>query len=553
MKTRNILEARSFGITRGMIVRIVLAATAVLSSLALAWFVMDGGHGVHAAGSLVNLTSPTAGVSPTATAPGGIPAGPSNKTWYFAEGRIGKGFREYLTIQNPGTNACAISLQYNYTPDGGTPASTTVTQTVAPLSRLTESVNSDLGITDSSASADTLAAIVNVNTTTTPTCVGVVAERPLYFTNFRGIASGTDVLGSTKLSKTFYFANVPSSVNYTSYLTILNPNTVVANISVSYYVGAAKVGQQSLLNMPANSRGTISPSAVALPTYSAAVVTSDQPIMVERPTYFLGFQVNGVTTISGAYDIVGTPVLANDWLFAEGYTSTTTDEFLTIANVDPAAPTTAATVTITLKSKTGATASYSIPVPASGQYIWPVNANNTFAGSSPEVSAEVTSTGAKIVVQREMYFTYSHTLPNGRVTTGNGGTDVIGQVGPAAHSAYTFAEGYSNTGYNEWLTIQNPTANAETIYLTLVNGSAGVYNTNFIVGPNSRYTQDISALVQSATIFNAGTNSATNSVSMTVQTLNGAFFVAERPMYWNTSGGTFVTQGGTDIVGYTGG
>lgn len=548
MKTHNVLETRSSGISRGMIVRIVLATTAVLSSLALAWFVMDGGHGARAAGSLVNLTP---GVSPTATTPGSVPAGPSNKTWYFAEGRIGKGFREYLTIQNPGGADCAISIQYNYTPDGGTPATLTVTQTVLHLSRLTESVNTDLGIADSSGAADTLAAIVSVNTTVTPACVGVVAERPMYFINFRGISSGTDVLGSTKLSKNFYFANVPSSVNYTSYLTILNPNATAANVSVAYSVGGAKVGQQSL-QVLANSRGTIAPGALALPTYSAAVITSDQPIMVERPSYFIGFQVNGVT-FSGAYDIVGTPALASDWLFAEGYTSTTTNEYLTIANVDPAAPTTAAAVTITLKSKTGVTASFPVSVPASGQYIWPVNTNNTFAGSSPEVSAEITSTGAKIVVQREMYFTYSHTLPNGRVTTGNGATDVIGQVGPAAHSAYTFAEGYSNTGYNQWLTIQNPTANPETIYLTLVNGSAGVYNTNFTVGPNSRYTQDISAMVQSTTIFNAGTNSATNSVSMTVQTLNGAFFTAERPMYWNTAGGPFVTQGGTDIVGYTGG
>jgi hypothetical protein len=42
---------------------------------------------------------------------------------------------------------------------------------------------------------------------------------------------------------------------------------------------------------------------------------------------------------------------------------------------------------------------------------------------------------------------------------------------------------------------------------------------------------------------------------MTVQSVNNAPFVAERPQYWNTSGtGTSTpTQGGTDIIGYTGG
>jgi hypothetical protein len=41
---------------------------------------------------------------------------------------------------------------------------------------------------------------------------------------------------------------------------------------------------------------------------------------------------------------------------------------------------------------------------------------------------------------------------------------------------------------------------------------------------------------------------------MTVQTLDGSAFVAERPMYWNTSGiSSFVTTGGSDIIGYAGG
>jgi hypothetical protein len=39
-----------------------------------------------------------------------------------------------------------------------------------------------------------------------------------------------------------------------------------------------------------------------------------------------------------------------------------------------------------------------------------------------------------------------------------------------------------------------------------------------------------------------------------VQTLNNSFFVAERPMYWNTFGiSSFATQGGSDIIGYVGG
>jgi DNA-binding beta-propeller fold protein YncE len=479
--------------------------------------------------------------SPSPPSPPNTPPGPVNKTWYFAEGRIGKGFREYLTVENPSASTCVATIQYNYTPDGGTPATKSVSITVNPYSRLTESVNNDLGYADSSGTGAILAAIVTVNAT--PNCNGVVVERPMYFLNFRGIASGTDVLGSTHLNTSYYFADVPSGPNYTSYLTILNPNNASANVTATYYANGKVAGTQTT-TVPAHARGTIAPGAISLPTHATAFVTSNQPIMVERPTYFAGVPV------SGAYDIVGASSLATDWLFAEGYTGSTTQEYLTIANVDPAK--TAATVKITLKSKTGSTQTYPITVAAQSQTIWNVNANNNFVGSSPEVSAEVLSTGARIIVQREMYFTYNHTLTNGRVTTSVGGTDVIGQVGPAAHSAYSFAEGYANTGYNDWLTIQNPTANAETIYITLVNGLGQSYVQNVSVPANARFTEDIASLVQ--TVFNAGTNSSANSFSMTVQTLNGAVFVAERPIYFNTNGvSPFGTQGGGDIIGYVGG
>ncbi len=484
--------------------------------------------------------------------PPSTPPGPVNKNWYFAEGRVGKGFREYLTLENPSANACAVNIQYNYTPDGGVPTNLTKAITVNAYTRVTASVNNDLGYPDSAGSAATVATIVAVNATATPTCNGIVAERPIYFVNFRGqINSGTDVLGSTHLNTTYYFADVPSGPNFTSYLTILNPNNAIANVTVTYYAGGNSVGTQSA-NVPPNARGTIAPGALSLPTHVAAVIVSNVPIMVERPTYFIGAMTNG-TPVDGAYDIVGVASLSNDWLFAEGYTGGSTQEYLTISNVDPTK--TSANVTITLESRTGATKSYTIAVGANSQTIWDVNANNNnaFTGWTPEVSVEVKSTGANIVVQREMYFTYNHTLTNGRNTVAMGGTDVIGQAGPAAYSSYDFAEGYANSGYNAWLTIQNPTANQESVYITLVNGYGQSKVYNYPVGGYSRFTLDVASLVQ--TDFNAGTDSQANSFSMTVQTLNnGGVFVAERPMYYNTNGvSPFAVQGGTDIVGYVGG
>ncbi len=479
---------------------------------------------------------------PTPTPPPSTPTAPTNKTWYFAEGRVGKGFREYLTVENPSATTCAANIQYNYTPDGGAPVTKTVAITIHPSSRWTEAVHQDLGYTEVSRTAADVASVVTVNAAATPNCSGVVVERPMYFRNFHGISSGTDVLGATSLNTNYYFADVPSSSNTTSYLTILNPNNASANVTATYYLNGTIVGTQTTI-VAANARGNIDPGAITLPTHVAAVVTSSQPIVVERPTYLVGAPVNA------AYDIMGASSPSKDWLFAEGYTSAT-QEYLTIANIDSAK--TAATVNITLKSKIGATKTYTITVGAQSQTIWNVNANNSFAGSSPEVSAEVTATGANIVVQREMYFTYKHTLTTGRAMTAVGGTDVLGQVGPATHMSYSFAEGYANTGYNDWLTIQNPTNTAETISVTLFNRLGQSYTQNEPVAANSRFTEDIASIMQGK-IFHAGSNIDANSFSMTVQTTNGGVFVAERPVYFNTNGSSFAVQGGDDIVGYTGG
>jgi hypothetical protein len=484
--------------------------------------------------------SPTKTPSPTSTpSPGTVPL---NTNWFFAEGRVGKGFREYLTIGNPTTNACSVTIQYLYTMDGSvTPANKSVTVNVAAATRLTESVNNDLQLPDFSASAASLAAIVTVNTQMTPNCAGVVAERPMYFTNFHGISSGTDVVGGTTMSNAYYFADVPTGTNYTSYITVLNPNTIAANVVVSYFANGSRVQTQNV-SIPAQTRGTIAPGTLTIPSHVAAVVTSNEPILVERPTYFTN--VNG---ISGAYDLVGAQQTGSDWLFAEGYTGSGYQEYLTMANLDAA---NSAAVTITLKSGTGATKATQLSLGPQSQIIWNVNTANAFPGSTPEVSAEVTaaSSGPGIVVQREIYFTYKHTLPQQTM----GGTDVMGQMGPAAHSTYSFAEGYTNTGYNEWLTIQNPTTKDETISVILVNGSGKTSTQTFTVHANSRFTQDINALVQQ--IFNPGTSNSSNAVSMTVQTSDGSVFVAERPMYWNTSGiSSFVTKGGSDVIGYVGG
>jgi len=478
-------------------------------------------------------TPPTGGGTKTP-----ISSAPVNKTWYFAEGRVGKGFREYLTIDNPGATACVVDINYLYMVDGSsTPQNRMVTNvSIAPASRLTESVNQDLNNYAPSSVGDNVASIVNVNNSSN--CAGVMVERPIYFVNYHGISSGTDVVGATHLGTSFSFADVASNASHISYLTILNPpNGGSANVTATYYAGGNVVGKQTT-TVPAGERGTIAPGNITLPAHSLVVVTSTAQVMVERPTYFL----NESKGVSGAYDVVGASNPANDWLFAEGFTGSSTQENLTIANSNNVS----ATVNITLKSqKAGVTKTFPLTVGPQSQIIWNVNQNNNFNGT-PEVSAEVKS-NINIIVQREMYFQYHHAATGVPTVNTSGGTDSFGLLAPAA-KIYSFAEGYTYPGYNEWLTLQNPNATDETITLTLTNGNSQTLTLQQVVRANERQTVDITSEVVKA--LRPGLDKNANAISVTVQ--SSGTFVAERPEYYNTLNTSFGVQGGTDIIGYIG-
>lgn len=465
--------------------------------------------------------------------------GPVSKTWYFAEGRVGAGFNEFLTLGNPTGSACPVNIEYLYTPDGGTAATKTVTVNVPAEQRVTNYVDGDLGTTQTGKGITDSAII------TAPSCGGIVAERPMYFTTFGnslGVNSGDDTLGATSLGKTFYFGDVAVGGGYSSFLSILNPpGAPAATVTATYYAGGQQVTTQQT-TVPGGTRGTIFPGNASphLPAHVAVALTSTQPVAIERPTYFSNIGAGNAGVVSGAADILGVQTLSTDWLFAEGYTGPGFQENFAIANLDPGK--TPASVTINLEYSNGVKNSYTVTVGPLSQVIWNVNTGEGPNPPTQDVSAEITSTGAKIVVDREMFFHYNH-AGNGRTLGATGGSDVIGLAGPTSAAAFSFAEGYTNFGYDEWLTIQNPTTNTETITVTLANAKGTVFTFQVIVDAHSRYTIDVVHTVIQY-MYHPGDGYLGYEVSMALQ--SSSAFVAERPMYWNASG----TQGGDDAIGY---
>lgn len=508
------------------------------------------------------LPSPTDTTTPTPSPTPGPGAVPVNTQWFFGEGRVGAGFTEWLTLGNPTSNSCQVDIQYHYTSDSGASNNKTLVVTVPAISRETQSVNQDLGIS-ATGGGNSVSTTVTVDTTATPQCTGIVAERPIYNTTFGnplGVNSGTDVIGATHTGTSYYFADVrtgaqPGGGSVSSFLPILNPGTSTANVTATYFVGRQQVGQQTTTVAP-GSRGTIYPDSTHLPARVAAHVTSDQPVLIERPSYFNHMVAGNAGTVSGEADVVGVQQPAPDFLFAEGYTGGQFQEYLVLANFDPTTDITNAT--LLLEYANGATFSFPVNIAHQDQTTIDINqwtANPTAAGGTclttsncvptQDVSMEVKTTGSHFVAERELFFHYSHNA-NGRSLSASGVSDVIGQVGPAAATSYSFAEGYTNAGYDEWLTLQNPTANPETIAVSLANADGRTYPFQVQVGANTRATVDITAMVLNHLIVPGDTFKGYE-VSMSVSS-NGAF-VAERPMYFNAFG----YQGGDDQIGYMGG
>jgi hypothetical protein len=499
--------------------------------------------------------------------------------WYFAEGRVGRGFREYFTVSNPTVSACTVQFEYLYVSDS-TPNNNSatnnvkiVTATVKAQSRMTESVNADLGVPDNAAIGTTNSTIVDVNLGSTPTCSSVVVERPMYFTSFQGVSSGTDIIGATdaQLGTTFFFADVPTGSAGSSWLSILNPQTTAANVQVDYFVQSpdevtnnlpGSIKNYQTLTVSGMSRGTVQPGNLNMPyPHIAARITSDQPVLVERPSYFT---LSDGYNVTGAADIVGVPSAQPTWYFAEGQAPHVTvgivpdiQENLIIANPDTQ---NAATVKITLYPSDPSVAPFPVPtqitVQPNSQVIWDVNKNNTFTGATSEVAAVVDSVAAQnnpavpVVVQRQIYQLYrgvNKTTLNSQIGwSAQSVTDAFGAT--QLHSADVFAEGYAASFYNERLLLLNPSTKQINVDVTLTNTLGRIYTQHLVNVPTGRSSYDITSMVEQ-NLVQVGDDNRAYEVSMTVSSNNGNF-VAERSQYYHPT--TYNVQGGSSVVGYTG-
>jgi len=215
------------------------------------------------------------------------------RQWNFAEGTTLPGFNEYVTLQNPGLTPANVSLHYM-------DSNSTVTNrslVVAAQSRSTVEVfNAALGVGPGVAG-------VSVQVTSDQP---IVAERPMYMVfNFGSgpVAGAHNVVGATSLGTLYGFAAASTLAGENDYLTIVNPNVgAAAHLTVTYYTAGGPIARA--VTVGANSRHTVaifdSGEGVGRGYANLGiVVSSDQPVLVEKPTYSSNAATYGETDTLG--------------------------------------------------------------------------------------------------------------------------------------------------------------------------------------------------------------------------------------------------------------
>jgi hypothetical protein len=222
------------------------------------------------------------------------------KQWYFAEGCTRPGFHTWLTLQNPGETDAQVTMDY-FCGDG---AHVTKAATVGAKSRYTVAVHGDaqgIGVHDSEHGD------VSIKVTSSEP---IVAERPIYF-NYSGIwDGGHNVMGAEAPSAEWYFAEGCTRSGFHTWLCLQNPGDTPAKVQLDYLCGdGANVHKE--LTISARSRATVAVhgDALGIGVHDNAhgdvsiKVTSDVPIMAERPVYFL---YGG--SIAGGHNTEGHPL-----------------------------------------------------------------------------------------------------------------------------------------------------------------------------------------------------------------------------------------------------
>lgn len=436
-------------------------------------------------------------------------------SWYFAEGYTGPGFTEYLTIQNPGATEADVVIEYMLNDEENPPAQTL---TVPATTRSTVNVNEVIG-PDHEVSAKV--------TTTNETLV--IVERPLYFDYGDGDAEGGHVVvGVNEPSDTWYFAEGYTGDGFDEYITLLNPVNEAAEVELEFFGDTGdKLGSVDCL-VPGHARRTVHVndyfSDIELSTQISS--TNGIPVVAERPIYA---QLDSALPANGGTCQFGLPEPEPWFFFGEGYTAPGWNEYLLLWN--PSHDETMNAFLDFLVEEPGGQGAVSKTVSVEPRARKTIIVNDHVPPGS-ELGLAVTS-DEPFIAERAMYFDYQIEPPGLPRTSLTGAHAVFGRD---YAKEFLFAEGYTGTWFDEYLTIANP------------NDFEITVTTEFMLeGGGNPAPVDVKVPAKSRETVRTKDYVAENK-SVSARLTSNDYFIAERPMYfWYKE----KLGGGDCVMGYT--
>ena len=270
------------------------------------------------------------------------------RTWYLAEGYTNGSFREELAVMNPATTFATIDVRFLPFNDRPAREARFVMQ---PRSNITIDAGQYMP-------GQSISAIVTADR-------DVVVERAMRFG--AGGRGAHDKIGATSASTVWMFAQGQSSGDRQTFFTILNPNQAApAAVTATFYDSTGKpVGAKTIVVNPLR-RGNIKLNDVLANAQVATILTSNVPVVVERPVY------NGPANLGLARSgsvIFGLNGGGLSWAFPGGSTANGTQSQLFLFNPGLKA----ATVHATFYTESGATASQDLALAPNSDTVLNVN------------------------------------------------------------------------------------------------------------------------------------------------------------------------------------
>jgi hypothetical protein len=337
------------------------------------------------------------------------------------------------------------------------------------------------------------------------------------------VFAGTEWRGVWYTSETrFFFAEGYTGSGFQEYLCIANPNQETVELAVDYLFSDGTSLARSY-TIDAGRRFTVDVNSEVGPDREVSVVARSlaRGLVVERPLYF-----NYGDGWTGGSDVVGAGSASPTWYFAEGYTGPGFDEWVCVLNPGNR------DASLNFRFQTqeeGEKVVGGQSVAAHSRATFKVN---DLLGANYQCSLKLES-DQPVVAERPMYFDYLGTTGD---LHWNGGHCVMGAGQPAKE--FNFAEGTTRSGFEEWITIQNPNGYdiQVTVEYQLGAGEIPPVARVLTVGAGKRET-----------LFIPGEAGLEKDVS--ARLTSPFFFLAERPMYFDYTGYGADYTGGSCVIG----